>query len=154
MVDREDSMVEVEQHVHRLLRQQPFRRAPESLHERVWSELDRLASLPWWRRSFSHWPLVARVTFLLLSTAASALTLIGSAHLTGPFPALRRLSESLTWVGAAAEALRSVLRAIPSAWMGAAATTAALSYAALFALGAVAYRALYLSPRGDGSGIP
>jgi hypothetical protein len=122
----------------------PQRRAPSSLESRVWSELARLASLPWWQRSFLHWPLAARAGFFVLSAGLCALTFLGSARVLAGFGSVRRLADSLTWLSTAAEALGSLLRLVPSIWIYEALAAAALLYALLFALGAAAYRTLYL----------
>jgi hypothetical protein len=144
MVDRDKPDLQLERQVHRSLRQLPQRRAPSSLENRVWSELARLASLPWWRRSFLHWPLAARASFFVLSAGLCALTFLGSARLFAGFGSAKRLAESLTWLSTAAEALASLLRVVPSIWIYEALAAAALLYALLFALGAAAYRTLYL----------
>lgn len=144
MVDREKSNLELERRVHRALRQMPQRRAPSSLEGRVWSELTRLASLPWWRRSFLHWPLAARTSFLVLSAGLCALTFMGSARALAGFGSIKRLTDSLTWLTTAAEAIGSLLRVVPSMWIYEALAAAALLYALLFVLGAAAYRTLYL----------
>ncbi|MGA8707438.1 MAG: hypothetical protein WB646_10665 [Steroidobacteraceae bacterium] len=130
--------------MHRALRQLPQRRAPSSLEGRVWSELTRLASLPWWRRSFLHWPVAARASFFVLSAGLCALTFTGSARVFAGFGVVGRLADSLTWLRTAAEALGSLLRVVPSIWIYEALAAGALLYALLFALGAAAYRTLYL----------
>jgi hypothetical protein len=118
----------------------------------VWSELGRLAALPWWRRNFSQWPLAARAAFLIACAGMSALTLAGNARIIATLAPFRRLAESFTWVTAAIEALESIARAIPAAWIYEVSAIAVLLYGAIFALGIVAYRSLYLDPLGSGSG--
>jgi len=108
------------------LHELPLRRAPVTLESRVFGELDRRAALPWWRRSFAHWPLPARGAFLMICTA-----LIGIALLSG--------SRMVA-------AVRSLVDAIPATWLYLGLTAAALLYASLFGLGTAAYRVLYLRP--------
>lgn len=144
MLNRDEPDLELERRIHRSLRRLPQRRAPSSLEGRVWSELARLASLPWWRRSFLHWPFAARATFFLLSAGACALTFIGGARVIAGFASVRELADSFTWLITAADAMGSLVRALPSIWLYEALAAAALLYGLLFALGAAAYRTLYL----------
>lgn len=144
MAKRDEPNLEIEREVHRSLRQLPQRRAPSSLEVRVWSELARRSSLPWWQRSFLHWPLAARAGFFVLSSGLCALTFLSSARVLARFGSLSRLAESFTWLSTAAEALGSLLRVVPAIWIYEALAAAALLYALLFALGATAYRTLYL----------
>jgi hypothetical protein len=55
--------------VDRALRDQPGRSAPRTLSLRVLAEIERRAALPWWRRSYSHWPMPVRAGFVALSAA-------------------------------------------------------------------------------------
>jgi hypothetical protein len=142
--ERNGADLELERRVHRSLRALPQRRAPLSLEGRVFEELSRLASLPWWRRSFAHWPSIARAAFLVISVGLSALTFIGSARLIASLAPLRGLGDSLAWLSTSLEALGSLARAIPSIWLYEGLAAAALLYGLLFALGAAAYRTLYL----------
>src|SRR5712672_3854389 len=75
----------------RTLHELPLRRAPLTLESRVFGELERRAALPWWRRSFAHWPLLARAGFLVICGALiSAAFLGGATAVTG--------IRSLSWV--------------------------------------------------------
>jgi hypothetical protein len=144
MAERDESDLELERVAHRSLRALPPRRAPLSLEGRVYQELARLASLPWWRRSFAHWPGMARAAFLVLCVGLSALTFGGDARLFASLASMRRLLDSLAWLNTAAETLGSLARAIPTIWLYEGLAAAALLYGLLFALGAAAYRTLYL----------
>ena len=110
---------DLEQRVHRALRQLPLRTAPPTLESRVHRELHRLATLPWWRRSFAHWPAAARAGFVVVCIALAGATLIEGA-----------------WGWAST-------RALPQ-WLYECLALGGLLYVLLFALGAAAYRALYL----------
>src|ERR1700738_3597831 len=63
----------------RALRELPLRRAPLTLESRVFGELQRRAALPWWRRSFAHWPLLARAAFLVICGVLIRLAFLGGA---------------------------------------------------------------------------
>ena len=65
----------LEQRVHVLLRDLPNRRAPRSLEQRVMAEIARLSALPWWRKSFGHWPVAARAGFILVCAGLVRLAL-------------------------------------------------------------------------------
>ena len=109
----------------RTLRELPLRRAPGTLEARVFNELKRQAALPWWRRSFMHWPAPARIVFLVICGALAALVFVGGA--------------------AAVASLRSLLaRALPVTWLYQGVAVCAVLYAVLFGLGAAVYRTLYL----------
>ena len=64
-----ESREALERLLDRALHELPSRRAPPTLESRVIRELDRRAALPWWRRSFAHWPLLARAGFLVIGAA-------------------------------------------------------------------------------------
>jgi len=132
----------------------PLRRAPATLESRVLGELKRLAALPWWRRSFSHWPTLARVGFLLVSAGLIGATLVrGGAAVAGASsldaPAARLLAwlhTPLTLMSSAGAVSSLIARLIPPLWLYAGLAIGAVWYAALFGLGAAAYRTLYLQP--------
>jgi hypothetical protein len=106
----------------RVLRELPLRRAPHTLEARVLGELERRAARPWWCRSFTHWPNIARLGFLVIC-AVPALAITGAAG-----------NIAATLVG------------IVPAWIYLGLAAAAFLYACLFGLGAAAYRLLYLQP--------
>lgn len=151
-MDIENDLRKVELRTHRVLCQLPLRPAPATIESRVWSEIARLAALPWWRKSFVHWPMAVRAAFLLLSAALGALTLRGSAHLLTTLDPLGRTAGSFAWLDATARAFGSVAHSIPTAWIYETCLAVALLYGSIFVLGAAAYRALYLDPLADGPG--
>jgi hypothetical protein len=148
----------LERLVDRALHDLPLRRAPATLESRVFAELQRRAALPWWRRSFAHWPLAARAGFLVICIALIGFVFVGGA---AAMDALRSLSDSgalsLSWVRAAGVLMASagnlialLTRAVqPGLLYGGIAVCAAL-YAVLFGLGAAVYRTLYLRPKNGG----
>jgi hypothetical protein len=144
----------LEELIDRTLRTQPPRRAPQDLQARVFAEIERYAALPWWRNSFAHWPIAARVGFLIASygflrLALAAAMWVGSAlrsaQVVGALhPAERWLHGSASIISVAADVGASVIRAVPPNWLYGAVAAALVSYAVLFGLGATAYRALYV----------
>ena len=153
MTPSPDHEQRLERTIHRTLRSLPPRRAPRSLEERVLAELARQAALPWWRRSFTHWPLAARVGFLVLSTGIAALVLLltvwGGAGLEA-LPLRAAFAQQFTWMENGLAVFRAlkgfgeiIARNVPPLWFyGIIAFIAAL-YATFFGLGAAAYKALY-----------
>ena len=149
---RHDPHQALEAFVGQLARNQPLRRAPASLEQRVLAQLDtQHAIAPWWRQGFSHWPLSARALFLLASIGFVRLAIaavwvgtsfLGSREITG---------DALSWVQVGtrlAAVIESVgfflLHAIPPTWLYGAAAAGLVSYILLFGLGTVAYRTLYV----------
>ena len=84
----------------RTLRDLPLRRAPSTLEARVLSELRRRASLPWWRRSFSHWPALARACFGLGIAVLIAWIFAGGALLMENLQSLPVSGRTMDSVGA------------------------------------------------------
>jgi hypothetical protein len=141
--------------IHRALRSIPDRKAPSGLEGRILLELNRRAALPWWRKSFAHWPTPVRVGFFVGSAVAAAVVVVAlvqagitsdTNHLAADFAA------RFAWVTMAGELAASigskivlVLGAIPPLWLYGAVGAIALCYATLAALGAAAYRALSFS---------
>ncbi len=64
---------ELEQWIDRELRQLPDRPAPETLMPRVMQAIAVRRALPWWRKSFTHWPAPAKILFLLGSSGLASL---------------------------------------------------------------------------------
>lgn len=130
----------------------PSRSAPAGLEGRVLAEVARRAALPWWRKSFAHWPRFAQAAFVVLSLGAIRLVFAAQ----GAFPARGRVdaatAAALEWLrlgnGLATSALRTAeaaLGAAPAGWIYALIATVVAMYLAVFGLGAAAYRALWVS---------
>jgi hypothetical protein len=138
--------------IQRALRSIPDRQAPSRLEGRVLLELNRRAALPWWRKSFAHWPASVRVIFFVGSAVAAALVVVGLVQLgvsNGADQLVTGFVGRFAWVTTSrnvSEAIGSkfllVIRAIPPVWLYSAAGTVAFCYAALGALGAAFYRTL------------
>ncbi len=142
----------LEASIHRLLRSVPDRRAPAGFETRVLAELNRRALLPWWHRSFAHWPLAVRVAFFVGSAIAAALLVSGLFLLvrtSGAQALAGGVEQRFSWLIQAREIaqssygrIRGFIAAVPSLWFYGAIGTIAICYAALGAIGAATYRAL------------
>ena len=145
----------LERLVQQTLRDLPPRRAPRTLEARVLAELQRRAVLPWWRKSFVHWPLAARAVFLLITVALVKVGFMGAVWVMAGFDVAQyreAFATNFAWMDASFAVLQTfadlgsaVIRRIPMLWLyGGAAFVAAL-YVAFFGLGAAVYRTLYAS---------
>ncbi len=143
----------LERLIDQAVRDLPPRRAPSSLESRVQAEIARRAALPWWRKSFVHWPVAARGAFVVVSAVMAKAALmalvwvrsgVDAAQVKAAFaPELHALQVGRHLLDSAGEFGRVVLGSIPPLWLyGGAAAIVAL-YVALFGLGAAAYRTLY-----------
>ncbi len=138
----------------RTLRELPLRRAPPSLEARVLAELRRRAALPWWRRSFTNWPLFARAGFLATCMALVGLALLGGAWAVARLtafnasgaPSMFWVRQALAALGGAGKLAALIAGAVPPQWLYTGIAFSTALYAALFGLGAAAYRTLYLNP--------
>ena len=152
----ENSQENLARAVTALARGLPPRRAPRTLEARVLAAVAlqaALAALPWWRKSYAHWPLAARCAFLVGSAAFAKLALMGAVWVGGGFDAANLTSAFATpvaWLdlarnlAAGAGTFASTLfRAIPPLWLYGGLALVASCYAALFGLGAAAYRTLH-----------
>jgi hypothetical protein len=154
--DDPDEMLE--QLLDRALHDLPLRRAPDTLESRVLAELQHRAALPWWRRNFTHWPLPARLGFLVICIALIGLALAGGAT---ALESVRALNDSgvlsLSWVrealvlmASAGNLMALLTRAVPPGLLYGGIAVCAALYGILFGLGAAVYRALYLEPQNGG----
>ncbi len=151
-----DSSEPLERAVHRTLRQLPDRVAPATLELRVMAEIERRAALRWWRKSFAHWPSAAKFFFVVVCVGSVPLAWAATSWIGSGLDstALRTyLVQPIAWLHAMnavmhalANAFEVVGRNIPPLWLyGGLAFFAAL-YAALFGLGAAAYKAVQAHP--------
>ncbi len=145
----------IERFIGQVLKDQPPRPAPATLQARVLAELERRAALPWWHNSFLHWPLAVRALFVLVSLGIVKLALTGVMLLIRGVqsqPMVDSLAKPLSWAETSASLFSKtvglaevVLNAIPPHWLHAGVGLAVALYIALLALGATAYRTLYMS---------
>ncbi len=154
MNDPTEAQTKTQQDLNAVLRELPVRRAPASLESRVLRELERRLALPWWRRRFAHWPLAARGVFVAICLAIIGFTFLdGSWAITGT-RALNVLGPASTsWTHPAIAAMAStaesaalLVHVIPPVWFYVGMAAGTLLYAAMFGLGAAAYRTLYRQP--------
>jgi hypothetical protein len=139
---------QLERFIDKALRDQPLQRAPSDLQSKVMAAIAHGAVTPWWHNSFAHWPMAARVLFLVASAVFVKLGLEASALVIGPIdPAARSsaLFAQLAWIHALFVAIGALVRSLPSWWIyGGVAVLGAL-YLMLFGVSAAAYRTLYAS---------
>ncbi len=144
----------LEQLLDHTLRQVPPRRAPQTLEARVLGELQRRAARPWWRRSFAHWPMAARAGFVVVCAAVMSLILLGSDWTAANFHSLHdsgvlspsSVRQAMALAATAGELAAMLANALPLNWLYLALAAGTILYVMLFALGAAAYRTLYLTP--------
>jgi hypothetical protein len=140
----------LERLIQQTLRDLPARRAPSSLENRVFAELERRAAQPWWRKSYAHWPLPARCAFLICSAGVLKAVIMAAVWVmvgfeAGPFnEAFASSYASLHAIGDLAgsivEFCSAVLSSVPRFWLYAGGVCLAAMYATLLGLGAFAYR--------------
>ena len=148
----DDRAQRLERAVHRALREIPARPAPASLEQRVLAEISRRAALPWWRKSFVHWPVAARAVFIVLLAGVVKVVLMGGVWVMAGFDVAQfreAFGTPVGWMEAGFTVMRAIadffeilFRNIPPLWLYGGAVALAASYAALFGLGAAAYKAL------------
>jgi hypothetical protein len=142
----------LESFVDQLARGQPLRRAPASLEARLLAQLAlQQTPMPWWRRGFTHWPLAARVAFLLASYGFVRLAIAGVTSIVTFVGSREVAGTTISWVHFGATALSEtasmcflLVHAIPPSWLYGMAVCGFALYALLFGLGTVAYRTLYV----------
>jgi hypothetical protein len=136
----------LEQLIDRTLRGQPLRQAPDSLQSRVLAEIERRAALPWWRKSFIHWPISARIVFLIASLGLVRIALQATGWISTPITSTSLkadLPAEVSWIQSLLTAIVSVIQHMPPTWVYGALIILAAMYAAVFGLSAAAYRTLY-----------
>ena len=144
---------QLEARLHAVLREQPLRRAPDTLSQRVLAEIARRESRPWWQKSYAQWPAGLRMAFLVLSLTAAtavgfaAMLFLGGnsleASITGAFrPVLEAFGTCRAAGSALTEVVRGWLPTISPLWIYGALAAAGAAYATLVGLGATAYRLL------------
>jgi hypothetical protein len=136
---------ELERQLTRALRHQPLRRAPDTLERRVLAQLESGAAIARWRRGFAHWPMAARVVFLVASVGVVRLALSIAMWLATPLapPASSLdLPSPVAGLQTLFVAIASIARTVPSLWVHAGIALLVIMYAALFGIGASAYRTM------------
>lgn len=130
------------------LRDQPMRRAPSHLQGQVFAEIFRRERAPWWRNSFSYWPVATRALFLIASIGFVKLALDAATSIVAPLnPAARgaALLAEVSWVRALFSTLDTTVHSLPPLWLYGGICVLLALYLLLFGASAVAYRTLYAS---------
>ncbi len=134
------------------LRAQPELRAPASLEARVFARIEAQRARPWWRKSFTHWPMPARLMFVLSSVGLGKLAYMVSIWAMNYFnlgAASKTLGTSLVPEIAVARVaptlVESILHSVPDVWWYAGIGGVVFLYVCFFGIGAFAYRTLYAS---------
>jgi hypothetical protein len=130
----------------RALRELPLRPAPPTLQSRVFGELERRASLPWWHRDFGRWPPLARAAFLVICGGLIELAFVGGSRVVEGVNSLSWARQAQVLLGSVGNLAALLLRSAPPAWLYIVIAACAVLYAVLFGLGAAVYRTLYLQP--------
>ncbi len=121
----------------------------------VFGEIARRAALPWWRRSFTHWPAPARAAFALVCAALVGVTILGGASAFAGLRAPVRIRRPHRSTGPARSGcswpragnlIALLARVVPASRLYEGVAACAVLYAILFGLGAALYRTLYLQP--------
>ena len=136
---------ELERQLTRTLRELPLRRAPSTLERRVLAQIEAGAVASSWRRGFAHWPMAARLVFLAASVGVVKLGLMIATWVASPLesPAVSvDLPSQVAWMQTLLVAIGSAARTVPSMWVHIGLVILALMYAALFGIGATAYRTM------------
>jgi hypothetical protein len=131
-----------------VLREQPPRRAPSTLEARVLATIEARGATSWWRKGFVHWPMLAQVSFILASFAIVKFALLATdrtVEVVNPSGLVADAVSKVSWIKVLAEAVYSGARSIPEHWLWAGLAVAGMVYGVLFAISAIAYRALYAS---------
>ncbi|HVY24731.1 MAG TPA: hypothetical protein VG962_15405 [Steroidobacteraceae bacterium] len=142
---------QLEQFVSKYCRQQPLRTAPATLQARVMRELQARAALPWWRKSFVHWPLWSQVLFVMAALLAAKLALMIADKVGGHWlvstGAAARSSALVQSVGTIATVSHDVssqlFGMIPVSFIYGAVFVVAMLYLVLFGIGVTTYKTLY-----------
>lgn len=139
----QDRQNELERQLTRTLQEQPSRRAPSTLERRVLAQIEAGAAAARWRRGFAHWPVAARIAFLAASVGVVKVALSVAMWIANPLAspaATVDLPSQVAWMQTLLVAIGSVARTVPSLWVHAGLGILLIMYAALFGIGASAYR--------------
>jgi hypothetical protein len=143
---------ELERFIAKALRDQPPLTAPASLEARVLAALAQVKPLPWWQRGFRHWPVFARLAFLVASIGFVRVGLLAWDRVTTTVgnvdqDSVAIIAPGLSWATTVAdlaaafnEVFRAVLAGIPAGWLYLGGATLLSLYALFFGLGVIGYR--------------
>jgi len=140
----------LEKLVDQLCKQQPLRKAPTDLYSRVMREVQMRKALPWWRKSFIHWPMAMQILFVAAAVLTARLALICTDWVGANwFVSGKALKESSLVQGAdtvitVGNTVSSHLSGVvPMPWIYGAIAVVAVLYLVLFGIGVTTYKTLY-----------
>lgn len=140
--------------VDKLCKQQPLRKAPFDLYERVMREVQLRKALPWWRKSFLHWPMMMQILFVVaaLLTAKGVLMLCSwfGANAVATATSITQSSSivqgSTTLLSVSNHMSSVVSHIVPASWIYGAVLSIAMVYLVLIGIGVTTYKTLYATP--------
>jgi hypothetical protein len=148
---------ELERLVGRVLADLPPKPAPGTLENRVLAAIVRHAALPWWRRSFLHWPMAARFVFFATSVGfvklglslwdlvTATLTSIETTEIAAAAPGISWMRAAVDLAFSLGAAWRALSVSIPSLWLYAGGGMILSLYVLFFGISALGYRAFQAS---------
>lgn len=131
-----------------VLREQPLLQAPSGMQSRVLAAIEAGRAVAGWKQGFVHWPLLARVAFILASIGfvkLASLAVGWTLTTLHPSSYVEGAVSKVTWIKVLAELIYEGLRSMPEHWLWTVFAVVALVYAGFFTISAIAYRALYAS---------
>lgn len=148
---------QLEQVLHRELRELPDLRAPATLAPRVLAALAARQRAPWWKKSWVHWPPGLRLAFLSLSLLVTGglvylglqvPQIVGATPMAGEVGATvsswyASMEPYVSFVTRLAGAFGLALKAAPAHLWWALAAVVGLAYAMCIGLGTLGYRVAF-----------
>jgi len=143
----------LEKFVDHLCKEQPLRKAPSDLYQRVMREVQLRKALPWWRKSFLHWPLLMQVVFVLAALVTAKLALVCTDWISENWFASSTVVKESSSLLQGADAVVTVsnnisshlTHFIPTPWLYGAVAIVAVLYLVLFGVGVATYKTLYVA---------
>ena len=116
-------------------------------------EIARRQALPWWHKSFAHWPAGVRLAFMVVATGLMAAAVLASMQLTGVISLqaatalLRPVVDAAATLKSAGVALGSMVKSfvpgLSQTWLYIALGVIGAAYAMMVGIGATAYRVFW-----------
>lgn len=140
----------LERFVNRALREIPAPAAPASLAARVLAEIARLDRLPWWKKSFVHWPAGVRLAFFVTSAVSAGVVVAVGVALATRMSTVAvgdGVIERFGWLAAGRDILASgarlaegYLQEVPALWWYGAIAGVTAAYGLVIGAGVATYR--------------
>ena len=105
--------------------------------------LAQRAALPWWRRSYSGWPLAVQIGFFVLSGLSAAGVIFGLARLPAWLDAGAEVSRWQLIYNSLLETVTTLYSTIPTPYLYGGLAVLAACYLTLAGIGAAAYRTFF-----------